>query len=211
MLQEQDEKEKQKDVSKPEKPVEKPPLQWEPSPPKPDDQLPSMGYQVTGNPVTQSPSYPVENNYPSRRERVKMSGRIPAHKAEKYKLWCFINKVDFQDAMERGLDWVTGNPGDRLPAINDLNDIDDTLNEDVINFYEVWTKNKATEKDRKAYEEVSHLAPHIIRTGILISVVRAKNKINSFRYCIGAIEEAAATNAGPEYMGYLLNQIRQKM
>jgi hypothetical protein len=210
----------------PEMPVEKSPVEtpvenvislenWETSRPKTVDQSPTSGDRSSGRPVNQTTGRPVEkqseHSYPSRRERLKIGVRLPAHKVEKYKLWCFVNKVDLQDAIEKGMDWVTGGLVDQSPSINNLIDIDDNLNNDVISFYEKWTRNKATEKDRKTYSEIQHLAPHVIKSGILVSVIRAKNKINSLKYCVGAIEEAAETNPSEDYLKYLLEAMKHKM
>lgn len=161
--------------------------------------------------VDQTTSRPVDQNYKSRTERTKIGVRLPAHKVEKYKLWCFVNKVSLQDAIEKGMDWVTGRPDDQTTTINDLDDLDDIKTDDALIFYRRWTKNQLTDKDREAYEEVRHLAPHVIKSGILVSVVRSKSKIRSFRYCLGAILETAESNPSESYFEYLLEQLRHKM
>jgi hypothetical protein len=209
MLQEQDEREKQKEI-KPELPQETD-TKWETGRPNPVDQSTSVVDQSTSLPVDHTTSRPIEQTYRSRTERIKIGVRLPAHKVEKYKLWCFINKVDLQAAIEKGMDYVTGLPGDQTTAINDLIDLDDTLNDDISIFYQKWTRNKFTDKDKKTLEEIQHLAPHVIKSGIVISVVRSKNKINSLKYCVGAIEESATTGVGPEYLEYLVRQVKGKM
>jgi hypothetical protein len=202
MLQEQDKKEKEQQEKQ---------ENWETGRPKVVDQETSVVDQSTGGLVDQTTSRPVEQTYPSRKERIKIGVRLPAHKVEKYKLWCFVNKVDLQDAIEKGMDWVTGGLVDQSTAINDLDDKDDLLNDDALIFYQRWTKNKITEKDKQALDEVKHLAPHVIKAGILMSIVRSKQKINSFRYCLGAIEEVAESDPSPEYFTYLLSQMKRKM
>lgn len=210
----------------PEKPTEKPIVEaptenvvslenWETSRPKTVDQSPSLGDWSTGRPVAQTIDSPTdrqpEHTYPSRRDRIKIGVRLPAHKVEKYKLWCFVNKVDLQDAIEKGMDWVTGGLVDQSPTINDLTDINDSLNEDVISFYAKWTRNKPTDKDKQTLKEIEHLAPHVIKAGILASVIRSKNKINSLKYCVGAIQEVAETNPSAEYLKYMLEAMKHKM
>ncbi|MCA1607674.1 MAG: hypothetical protein LC775_19905, partial [Acidobacteria bacterium] len=77
------------------------PSDWSPSRPKTVDQTTvlvdqstsekTLDDQTTSRPVDQSTS---EQQYPSRRNKLKIGIRLPAHKVERYRLWCFINKVD---------------------------------------------------------------------------------------------------------------------
>src|SRR5689334_19754832 len=71
--------------------------------PQPDSQTPSLDVQPSGVLDVQPPTREDESRYPSRRNRTKVTARLPAQKVEKYKLWCHLNKVDLQDAIERGL------------------------------------------------------------------------------------------------------------
>lgn len=169
----------------------------------------SLANQSTSQPVNQSPN---ELVYPSRKHKLLMGVRLPSQKVERYKIWCFLNKTNMQDAVEQAMDWLTSQPVNQLTTYQ-FDDSDDTLINDetssVIDFYAKWTHNKVTEKDKQASQEVSHLAPEVIKAGILLSVQRAKGKINSFRYCLGAIEEAAESGMGAQadYMKYLMSKL----
>lgn len=176
--------------------------------PELDSQTARLDSQPTGQPDSQTASVDNENRYPSRRNRTQITARLPAQKVEKYKLWCFMNRVDLQDAIERGMDWLTGQL-DSQSSTYQFDDIDDTsIDEGIINFYERWTRNKATVKDKAAHAEVQHLAPHIIKCGILLSLQRAKGRINSFRYCHGAINEMAESGSGEDYLKYMIDKIK---
>ena len=48
-----------------------------------------------------------ETLFRSRKDRRLKGIRITAEKLEKYELWCMINKISFQDAVEKALDWLT--------------------------------------------------------------------------------------------------------
>jgi hypothetical protein len=65
--------------------------------------------------------------------------------------------------------------------------------DEIIIFYQKWTGNNIRPKDRTAREEVKRFSDDICKIGILTAILRAKNKINSFNYCIPVIEEIAAT------------------
>lgn len=160
-----------------------------------------------------------EGNYPSRIERGRLALRLPNHKLEQYKIWCFINKISIQDAIEKAMDllldaqenlgvWTSGRPVDHdLDPISE-DPIDDKLSS-IMEFYSKWTSNKVKEGDKEAYKDVANLDEKIIQVGILLTVVRAKNRIGSFKYCIGAIEEASKQKIGnpDSYIKYLLDKI----
>lgn len=186
----------------------------------------------------QTPSH--EDLYPSRRNRRRVTLRLQAQNLERYKVWCFVNRVSLQDAVEQAMDLMTGALDVRASTINDLIDSDDDArkNDDdpassssmlsagrpdaqldaqkdddgeksLLDFYAETTGNRVREADRKAFAEVSHHAPHVIKAGIITSVLRAKSQINSFRYCIGAIEEIAESSAGADYLQYLIAQFNK--
>lgn len=185
----------------------------------------------------QTPSH--EDLYPSRRNRRRVTLRLQAQSLARYKVWCFVNKVSLQDAVERAMDLLTGAVDARASTINDLIDYDDDArkndddpasssmlssgrpdaqldaqkNDDgensLLNFYAETTGNRVRETDRKAFAEVSHHAPHVIKAGIITSVLRAKSQIHSFKYCIGAIEEIAESSAGADYLQYLISQFNK--
>lgn len=191
---------------------------WSPGHPEVVTQSPTLDDRTSGHPVTQSPSWQGELNYPSRRTRERLTVRLPKHKLEKYKLYAHMTHEDMQDLVEYGLDWVTGlldtqsprHPNTQSPTNHDLNDLDDGLKDDVIIFYQKVTGNRwRIPEDQEAYKEVAQYAPHIIKQGIAISKMRAKQKINSFRYCHGAIHESAHANNGADYLQYLLWKLKQ--
>ena len=65
-----------------------------------------------------------ESHFKSRRERKLKGIRISAEKLHKYELWCFINKIDFQDAVEKALDWLTSGQPVNHVLIDDLDEDD---------------------------------------------------------------------------------------
>jgi hypothetical protein len=128
--------------------------------------------------------------YKSRRERRQKGLRLPVQKLEKWELWCFINKVEFQDAIETAMDWLTSQPANHV-LIDDFDE--DKENDEIIIFYRKWTGNNIKPKDRTAREEVKMFSDDICKIGILMAILRAKSKINSFQYCVPVIEEIAST------------------
>jgi hypothetical protein len=158
-----------------------------------DNQLTSAVNQSSSQLVNQSSSHPdnqltSENLYRSRRERKLKGLRLPVQKLEKWELWCFMNKVDFQDAVEKAMDWLTSQPVNHV--LND--DLDEAKETDeIIVFYRKWTGNKIKPKDRASREEVKRFSDDICKIGILTAILRAKSKINSLGYCVPVIEEVA--------------------
>ena len=172
-----------------------------------DSQLPS--YPATQQNKIPDSQLPSEKTFPSRRLRRQKTCRLPIQKLEKWELWCYLNKIDFQDAVERALDLLTGQPVTHI-LIDDLEDIGTT--DDVLIFYHRWTGNKISQKDKDARETVRKFDDGICKIGIAISIYRTKTKINSFRYCIGAIEETAQTpiENNQTYLKYLETAILGK-
>lgn len=159
---------------------------------------------VTGTQIPSRPIISQDKLFRSRIERRQTSIRLPVQKLERYRTWCFINKIDFQDAVEQALDaWIAGYPDSHM-MINDYDESDDEISS-IIRSYEQWTGNKASAKDREAIREVRDQSLTVIQCGILLSILRAPAKINSFRYCIGAIREAASSGVGAsdDYLNYL--------
>ena len=129
----------------------------------------------------------IYNKYPSRRLRKQKGLRLPAHKLEKWELWCFVNKIDFQDAVEAALDWLTSQPVSHI-LNDDLDENQET--DDVIIFYQKWTGNQVRPKDREARKSVAKYAVEICQIGIIRAIVKAPSRINSFSYCVPVIEQA---------------------
>ncbi len=145
-----------------------------------------------------------EISYPSRKHRKRKTIRIPFQKVEKYELWCFMNKIDFQDAVEKAMDYFIGRP-DAHVLIDDFDEDKET--DEIIIFYRKWTGNNIKSKDRKAREEVKRFSDEVCKIGILTAISRAKNKINSFAYCVPVIEdiaeEAGAIESKGDYLKHL--------
>jgi hypothetical protein len=131
-----------------------------------------------------------EKSYPSRKHKKRKTIRLPFQKVEKYELWCFMNKLDFQDAVEKAMDYLTGRP-DAHVLIDDIDEDKET--DEIIIFYRKWTGNKIKPKDRNARDDVKRFSEDICKIGILTAILRAKTKINSFKYCVPVIEEIAAS------------------
>ncbi len=145
-----------------------------------------------------------EKIYKSRKQRRQKGLRLPVQKLEKWELWCFINKVEFQDAVETAMDWLTSQPANHV--LIDASD-EDKENDEIIIFYRKWTGNNIRPKDRAAREEVKRFSDDICKIGILTAISRAKTKINSFAYCVPVIEdiaeEAGAIDSKDEYLKHL--------
>ncbi len=145
-----------------------------------------------------------EKSYPSRKHRKRKTIRLPFQKVEKYEIWCFMNKIDFQDAVEKAMDYFIGRPDAHI-LIDDFDEDKET--DEVIIFYQKWTGNKIKPKDRAAREEVKRFSEEICKIGILTAISRAKTKINSFAYCVPVIEdiaeEAGAIESKGDYLKHL--------
>jgi hypothetical protein len=147
-----------------------------------------------------------EKFYPSRKHKKRKTIRLPSQKVEKYELWCFMNKIDFQDAVEKAMDYFIGRP-DVHVLIDDLDDNKET--DEIIIFYRKWTGNNIKPKDRKAREEVKRFSDDICKIGILTAISRAKNKINSFAYCVPVIEDIAEDSSAIDSKGEYLKHLEK--
>ncbi len=145
-----------------------------------------------------------EKSYSSRKHRKRKTIRLPFQKVEKYELWCFMNKIDFQDAVEKSMDYFIGRPDAHI-LIDDFDEDKET--DEIIIFYRKWTGNNIRPKDRAAREEVKRFSDDVCKIGILTAISRAKTKINSFAYCVPVIEdiaeEAGAIDSKGEYLKHL--------
>jgi hypothetical protein len=155
-----------------------------------------------------------EKVFRSRRERKLKGLRLPKQKLEKWELWCFINKYDFQDAVEIAMDWLTSQPVASLTGQLDnhvlIDDNDDNKETDeIIIFYQKWTGNNIKSKDRKVREDVRKFSDDICKIGILTAISRAKNKINSFAYCVPVIEDIAEEASTIESKGDYLKHLER--
>jgi hypothetical protein len=158
--------------------------------------------------------FDTEKKFRSRRERKLKGLRLPKQKLEKWELWCFVNKFDFQEAVELAMDWLTGQPVASLTGQLDnhvlIDDLDDNKETDeIIIFYRKWTGNNIKPKDRKAREEVRRFSDDICKIGILTAISRAKNKINSFAYCVPVIEDIAEDSSAIDSKGEYLKHLEK--
>ncbi len=174
------------------------------------DDSPELVNQLTSQPEPPNS----EPFYRSRRERKLKGVRLPVNKIEKYELWCLLNKADFQEAVEFALDWLTsqpvnqltGQPVNQLTTLinNDLNNesvINDAKAERVFNKYKELTGRQATKKDMQAYGEVAHLEYAVIEHGLHTAIQRAVSagsRVNSFRYTLNCIREAASQSSAQQ-------------
>jgi hypothetical protein len=159
--------------------------------------------------IKSGPERPVKDasHFKSRRERKLKGIRISAEKLHKYELWCFINKIDFQDAVEKALDWLTSGQPVNHVLIDDLDDdkniklTSSSAVENIAAFYREWTRNTVREEDLKAIREISSIDTNTIKLGIITAIYRKASskgtrKINSFRYFFGTIREVANSKLG---------------
>jgi hypothetical protein len=155
-----------------------------------------------------------EKKFRSRRQRKLKGLRLPRQKLEKWELWCFVNKFDFQDAVEMAMDWLTSQPITSLTGQLDNHVLIDAYDEDketdeIIIFYRKWTGNNIKSKDRKAREEVRRFSDDICKIGILTAISRAKTKINSFAYCVPVIEDIAEDSSAIDSKGEYLKHLEK--
>ena len=171
---------------------------------------PPLVNQLTSQPINQPP----ERFYRSRTQRRLKGIRLPANNLERYERWCFDNKVDFQDAVDFALNWLTsqpvnqltGQPVNQLTTLinNDINNeliINDEKANKVFNKYKELTGKPITTKDREAYREIAHLEYQVIERGLYTAIQRAVaagSRVNSFKYALNCIHEAAKTSSQPQ-------------
>jgi hypothetical protein len=122
-----------------------------------------------------------------------------------------INKVSFQDAVEKALDWLTSGQPVNHVLIDDRDDdeekdicksISSSALEQIVAFYCQWTRNSLSEEDHRAMKEIAHIDLNAIKLGILIAIRRKAStrkktaKINSFRYFLEPIREVSRSQMG---------------
>ena len=167
-----------------------------------------------------------ETTFPSRRDRRLKGIRISAEKLEKYELWCMINKVSFQDAAEKALDWLTSGQPVNHVLIDDQDDdeekdlcksISSSVIEQISSFYCQWTRNSVSEEDRRAMKEIANIDLNVIKLGILIAIRRKAStpkktgRINSFRYFLNSIREVARSHLGKSVSERMLQHTIQEI
>jgi hypothetical protein len=182
-----------------------------PSEPATTEPLPSQ--PATELPTDNTTLLPSNNATKSEGERnvhwAQLNTRVKKHLYEQMEIYRFLHKMTIRQFIEGAIATkLQSNQATKQQRI-DLDPDDALKDEDILLFYRRWTGNQVTEKDRHAFKEVEHLHPNIVKAGILISIIRAKTRINSFRYCIGAIQEAADSPVKPDgdYIRYLLGRV----
>lgn len=77
--------------------------------------------------------------------------------------------------------------------------------EDLIAYYAKWTNNPIRQIDWQALKSALSYSPLAVKAGILMSILRTKTRVNSFKYCLGAIDEVAKAGVvnSAEYVRYL--------
>jgi len=106
-------------------------------------------------------------------------------------------------------------PGQSTPLTAvEIEQLPDTERE-VLQFYTAYTGTPAKQRDRITFAALAHYPVHVLKSGILISVMRfndrwqGKKHINSLRYCVGGIEECSDPDVGPAYTEHLINHWRR--
>lgn len=74
---------------------------------------------------------------------------------------------------------------------------------EALAFYAKTTGNQVKERDRDAYREVADLPEHFFRAGVMQSILLCRTRVNSLKYCLGAIKEAAEAGMSKELVDYL--------
>lgn len=188
---------------------------------RPDAQTPSdLG--------AQTPKWRQEESLPSRVERTRVTARLPRQLVKKTKVFCAVNGIDLQDALEEGLELFllshmnSGRPDAQTPTIMiDDDDIKKNPNSDLVTissnqsdsgrpvaqprredvllaFYAEQTGNPIKQRDRDVMGQVSALPDNAIKGGILKSVLLCRTRVNSLSYCVGAILEMGSDDPGLE-------------
>lgn len=189
----------------------------------PVDQLTTLDNQLTTSGPAESLvnqltsmaiPFQAEQLYRSRRERRLKGIRLPVSNLERYELWCLLNKVDFQEAVDFAMNWLTsqpvnqltGQPANQLTTLinNNINNelvINDEKAKKVFAKYTELTGKPITQKDRDAYQEIAHLDYTLIAGGLETAIRRAGaagSRVNSFRYALNCIHEIAKLSANTQ-------------
>lgn len=156
----------------------------------------------------------------SREGKALLTSRQPVQLLESFDFWCHKRRVDkqlvlglaIQAILDGRLNLDIQDSQSARGHPNALLMIDDEKGLDIINHYSLWTSNEPRQSDMEALEELRQLPIESVKCGILMSVLRAKGRINSLKYCVGAAKEAANTPDlnTPEYLRYLEQKARRR-
>ena len=155
----------------------------------------------------------------SRSGRALLTSRQPVQRLEQFDFWCHQHNLDKQTVIGALLDALMSG---RVPLdVLDIQDvwmskspllmIDDEIGNNIISHYEKWTSNKARQTDLEALQELRQIPLEAVKCGILLSVLRAKGRVNSLRYCVGAAKEVAGSGQNDlgAYRKYLESKARR--
>lgn len=163
----------------------------------------------------------------------KITVRVPTQKARKFKLYCALNGLEQRNVIEELLDHLFASMSGRPDGQTALNQISDDLmcddearfltssssqslkgrpdgqenldakRRDVLAYYVRLTGNPVKQNDHDALDSVIDLSTYAIKCGIGKSMILCKSRVNSFRYCLGAIEEIAESGVTETYLAYM--------
>ena len=88
-------------------------------------------------------------------------------------------------------------------------------NDDIIRLYVKLTGKRPKKEDFDCYAAVKHLHPHVLKIGMLLTVLQhTGDGVNSFKYMLPEIEKAKLTvpniQSPEEYVKYLLSKIKRR-
>lgn len=146
----------------------------------------------------------------------QLNARLPRYFVEQVKLYAFMQHMPVAKLIQVALEeFMQRASTDRSASTNSTTStllIDDKTDEDIISLYEKLTTRKFSASDKQTLAELRQQhEPNHIRVGILLSVLRANKRINSLKYCVGAIGEAASLSPqkAEEYLRYLRNKMQR--
>jgi len=107
---------------------------------------------------------------------------------------------------------VTGTPIRNKEISEGSDDVIRKGDDDIARTYEQLTQKHWTQADQAKLQEIEGVSPVRIKIGIALSAFRAKQAINSFRYCQSAIMEVCDTPVQDEeqYLKYVISKVIQK-
>jgi predicted DNA binding CopG/RHH family protein len=193
-------------------------------------QVDSQTTQQPDNQTTEQLAAPTtirDRAFKARHGVVMVSFRMPEERKKVVKAWCARQGIDFQDFLlsavyEKASCLIVDNQTNQLvewstSKHDDSNDEDLLINDDKpLSIYRRLTGNRVRQSDKDAAAEIATIAPAFIESGIIMSMLRAAAKsppsrVNSFRYCLGAIEEACQQQKTTidSYVIYLRKKLRE--
>ena len=157
----------------------------------------------------------------------RIEARVPTQIGQKFKFLCMINQLEIKDVITELIDqWnrtMTGRPDGQTAFDPDLKDrlIDEeekfassdqpegrppdqpAKRHEILGYYSLLTGNQIRQNDRDCLETLLNVPTYVIRAGIAQSILRCNTRINSLRYCVGAIEEIRESGVDRSFAVYL--------